>query len=339
MDNKKIFRKLWIPAIISSIGWALSDIADAVVVGNRMGTTGLAAIGLILPVYMINCMIAHGFGIGGSVKYSKLLGNGKPKEAVDSFNRTMQGAMALSVITAIAGNIFMTPLLQLLGTVPADGELFEATRDYLRVFITATPLFYMSNLFNYYLRNDDNGKLAGVGSVVGNLTDIALNIILVLVFGLGTRGAALSTAIGQIIAIAIYSKGILGKGHIIKIKPVKPSLKYSFEIFKDGFSASSSYMFQLVFLLICNRMLIRTGSTTAVAVFDMVQNTSYLILYLYEGTNRAMQPLVSTYHGEHREGGKLSARRLAFSYGGAAGLCSAAFIFLFPQLICALFGV
>ncbi len=337
--TKKIFLKLWIPAIISSVGWALSDIADAVVVGNRMGTVGLAAIGLILPVYMVNCMIAHGFGIGGSVKYSKLLGSGKAKEAVKSFNLTTQGAMAVSIITAIAGNIFMTPLLKLLGTVPADGELFIATRDYLRVFITSTPLFYMSNLFNYYLRNDDNGKLAGVGSVVGNISDIMLNIVFVLVLGTGTRGAALATSAGQIIAIAIYSKGIIGNAHILQLKRIKPSFKYSFEIFREGFSASSSYMFQLVFLLICNRILIRTGSTTAVAVFDMVQNTSYLILYLYEGTNRAMQPLVSTYHGEHREDGKREARSLAFIYGGAAGMCSAVFIFLFPQLICSLFGV
>ena len=70
----RIFRRMWGPAIISSAGWALSDIADAVVVGQRMGAVGLAAIALILPVYMINCMFAHGLGLGGSVRYSRLLG-------------------------------------------------------------------------------------------------------------------------------------------------------------------------------------------------------------------------------------------------------------------------
>ena len=77
----RIFRRMWGPAIISSAGWALSDIADAVVVGQRMGAVGLAAIALILPVYMINCMFAHGLGLGGSVRYSRLLGEGKPGEA------------------------------------------------------------------------------------------------------------------------------------------------------------------------------------------------------------------------------------------------------------------
>lgn len=64
-----MYRRLWAPAMLSSLGWALSDMADAVVVGQRLGTVGLAAISLILPVYMVNCMVAHGFGLGGSVRY------------------------------------------------------------------------------------------------------------------------------------------------------------------------------------------------------------------------------------------------------------------------------
>ena len=61
-----MYRRLWGPAMLSSLGWALSDMADAVVVGQSLGTTGLAAISLILPVYMINCMIVHGLGTAGS---------------------------------------------------------------------------------------------------------------------------------------------------------------------------------------------------------------------------------------------------------------------------------
>ena len=78
----RIFRRgMWGPAIISSAGWALSDVADAVVVGQGDGrAVGLAAIALILPVYMINCMFAHGLGLGGSVRFSRLLGGEKPWE-------------------------------------------------------------------------------------------------------------------------------------------------------------------------------------------------------------------------------------------------------------------
>ena len=97
----RMFRGLWVPAMLSSLGWALSDMADAVVVGQRLGAVGLAAIGLILPVYMINCMFAHGLGLGGSVRYSRLLSQGKTQEAADSFHGVLALALLFSVTTAV----------------------------------------------------------------------------------------------------------------------------------------------------------------------------------------------------------------------------------------------
>ena len=143
-----MYRRLWGPAMLSSLGWALSDIADAVVVGQRLGTVGLAAIGLILPVYMINCMVAHGLGLGGSVRYARLLGEGRAEEAARSFSQVLWLALLLSALTALLGSVFLTPLLALLGTTPEDGALFAATRDYLQILVAATPLFYLSNVLN-----------------------------------------------------------------------------------------------------------------------------------------------------------------------------------------------
>lgn len=137
----RMFRQLWIPAMFSSLGWAFSDMADAVVVGQQLGTVGLAAIGLILPVYMINCMVAHGLGLGGSVRYSRLAGQGDMKEAAESFNGVIALALILSIATAVLGSIFMEPLLAVLGTRPEDGALYTATKAYLQILVAATPFF------------------------------------------------------------------------------------------------------------------------------------------------------------------------------------------------------
>ena len=230
-----MFRRLFIPAVLSSFGWAFSDIADAVVVGQKLGTVGLAAISLILPVYMLNCMFAHGLGISGSVKYSLFLGSGDTGKAQESFAAAFGLTLLLSIGTAVLGTIFIDPLLRLLGTVPEDGELYNATISYLRIQLLATPLFYISNVFNYFLRNDGSEKLAGTGSVVGNLCDIFLNFLLVIVFNLGTGGAALSTAIGQVITISIYLPGFFSKTHFLKFMlPVKGWLKDSVKMLVKG---------------------------------------------------------------------------------------------------------
>lgn len=335
-----MYRRLWAPAMLSSLGWALSDMADAVVVGQRLGTVGLAAISLILPVYMVNCMVAHGFGLGGSVRYSLLMGEGKAEEAGQNFSGVLWLSLLFSGGTALLGTVFLTPLLSLLGTAPADGALFEATRDYLQILVLATPLFYLSNLLNYYLRNDGSQKLAGVGSVTGNLCDIALNIFLVLGLDMGTRGAALSTALGQIVTIAIYLPGLFRRGHDLRLSlPKRGWLREGLSSLRSGLATSVQYLYQMIFFLLCNNLLIRLGGETGVAVFDVLQNTSYLILYLYEGTARAMQPILSTYQGEHNDQGRRSAVKLGFGTGAAVGGTLCLLIALWPGSMCGLFGI
>ncbi len=335
----RMFCRLWGPAMLSSLGWALSDMADAVVVGQKLGTVGLAAIALILPVYMINCMFAHGLGLGGSVHYARLMGQGRTQEAVSHANAVFLLTGILSAATAVVGSLAIRPLLGLLGTSPGDGALYAATEDYLRVLVASAPLFYFSNVFNYYLRNCGEQRRAGAGSVTGNLCDIALNVLLVTVLDMGTRGAALSTTLGQIITIGIYLPGFFGKSPLRFGIPKTVMLMKAVRALGAGLSTSVQYLYQMIFFLLCNNLLIRMGGETAVAVFDVIQNTSYLILYLYDGTGRAMQPILSTYQGEHNRRGKKNAARLGFACGMAAGGLLIALTELWPEGLCRLFGV
>lgn len=326
--------------MLSSAGWALSDMADAVVVGQRMGATGLAAISLILPVYMINCMVAHGLGLGGSIQFSTLLSNGQEAKAKKVFSAILLGAAVCSLSTAVFGNLFIAQLLALLGTVMEDGDLFYSTRDYLQILLMASPLFYLSNILNYFLRNDSCQKIASIGSVTGNICDIALNIFFVLGMNMGTRGAALSTAVGQVITISIYLGGLWKREHHLHIElPGKEGMGVILSCMRDGMATSVQYLYQMIFFLICNNILIRISGESGVAVFDLVQNTSYLILYLYEGTARAMQPILSTYHGEHNYQGRRYATVLGFLSGILAGSLMIGLVVLLPRYFCLLFGI
>lgn len=335
-----MYRRLWAPAMLSSLGWALSDMADAVVVGQRLGMVGLAAIGLILPVYMINCMVVHGLGLGGSVRFARLLSQGEAEQALRSFRQVLLLALLLSGLTAAAGSLFLPQLLRILGTAPEDGALYAATRDYLQVLILSTPLFYLSNLLNYYLRNDGEQRRAGTGSVVGNLCDIAFNIFLVLVLNMGTRGAALSTTLGQVVSIAIYLPGLFRPaGNLRPGLPGRGWLAPACSSMRAGMATSVQYLYQMIFFLLSNNLLMAMGGEMGVAAFDVLQNASYLILYLYEGTARAMQPILSTYQGEYNRVGRRTMGVLGFGSGMAVGGALILLVELWPMGICLLFGV
>ena len=335
-----MFRRLFFPSIIFSTGWALSDIVDSVVVGQKLGTTGLAAMGMVLPIYMIDAALAHGFGVGGSVRFSKLLAHGDSAAANRSFRQTVFTALAITVAAAVAGLCFMDGLLYLLGATRASAEVLQATRDYAEVLVAEMPLFALAHILNYYLYNDDGQKLAVTGAVCSYSCDIALNFLFVFGFGLGMRGAALATLAGHAITISAYVGGLFFREHHLRFGwPGQAWLAEGLRNLKAGLSSSVSWAYQLVFYVVCNNALVRLGGDPALAVFDLLQNTSYMMLYLFEGTSRAMQPLLSTFYGENGDSDMRETRTLGRLYGCAIGAVMIVAVEIWPSILTSLFGV
>ena len=77
MKNKKVLyvrhmlHAALFPSFVSAMALALADIADAVVVGTKIGENGLAAIGIVMPIYMIYNIIGYGLSIGGEVRQGR----------------------------------------------------------------------------------------------------------------------------------------------------------------------------------------------------------------------------------------------------------------------------
>ena len=336
----KMFYRMLIPSVISSFGFALADMADALVVGSRLGETGLAATSLALPVYMLINLFMDGFGIGGSVYFSQKLGEGDTEQARNCFNRTWTAVLAFGLITAAVINIFPQQCLGLLGTVPSDGEVYTACLDYIRIVALGAPLLMLNVVFANLLRNDNNPKLASVGFLIGNTCDILLNIVFVIFLDLGTKGAALSTVTGSLIAVIIYMPGIIGnKAGVIKIQRFVPNLRQVMRFFRTGFSTSSKHLLQLVFFLVINRLLMEKSGESGVAVFDIVYNVSFFTTYLYEGISEAAQPLVSTFTGENNESDCKYVLHLSKIWALILGFFVTVLIAVFAKGISAFFGI
>ncbi|MBQ3546048.1 MAG: multidrug transporter [Lachnospiraceae bacterium] len=337
--SKKMFSRLLAPSLISYIGLAFGDVADAVVVGNKLGVTGLAAISLALPVFMIINVIMHGFGSGGAIIYSRLMGEGKHKEAVSSFNSVLRTSIIISVILAIVGNIFMEQLLKILGTVPKDGDLYNTAFEYINIIVTGMPVIMIGYILNYYLRNSGSEKLASLGFTVANIVDISLNIIFVLILEIGVKGAAYATVIGQMVAIVFYLPSILKKKNNLYFSIKGDNLFNTFKCFRVGFSSSVQYVFTFIFILSVNNILMVLSGDVGVAIFDLIQNVSFLVLYLYEGVAKASQPLVSTFCGERNTSGQKTILTYSIVSGTIAGGVAILIIAVFPEFMCNIFGL
>ena len=348
--RKMFFQVLW-PSLISAMALSVANMADAVTVGNRMGESGLAAIGLVTPLYMIYNVVGLGFSAGGGVTHSRLAAAGREADALAHFRYLAVWLLAVSLGLALLGNLLMQPLLNLLGADKAQSALRKLCEEYARPIVSASPIFLLNFLLYDLVRCDNGAELATMGFSVGCVVDLLLNILFVLVLGWGVPGSAWATVIAQTMSVAIISTHFFrGKGilHVKRLCSAPGNTRMSSEAahsLRIGFSTSARYVFQFLFLMLGNRLLLQAGERGVingeiyVAVFDVVMNVSYLAYGIYQAFSDTMQPLASTFSAEHDKASLRYLLVLAIQYGLIVGAVISGLICLLANPVSQLFGL
>ena len=345
------YRVLW-PALISAVALAVADTADALVVGAQVGEKGLAAIGIVTPVYMLYNLIGYGFSTGGCVTHGKLTSAGRNYDALCHFRVLTVWLLGISAVIAIAGNLLMTPLLSLLGADSSRPELLALCESYARPLVAATPIFMLNFILYDFVRCDSNARLASLGFSLGCGVDLGLNLLLVLGLGMGVQGSIIATVSAQAVSVIVLSIHLFTKTGVLRFRDILRAVADPKEIRRDvttsltiGFSTSIRYVFQFLFLPLGNRLLLRAGDLGIidgdlyVAVFDVVMNVSYVAFSVYQASSETMQPLASVFSEEHDRASLKCVLRLALVWGLILGAAAAGLLALFAGPVSAFFGV
>ena len=350
---RKMFLRMLPPSMFSAVALALANTADALVVGNRVGEAGLATIGLATPVYLFYSLLGMGYASGAGITHARLTASEDRETALAHCRRISAELLLIGVAIAVLGNLFLGPLLTGLGAGPDNPQLRELCAGYVQPLVTAAPLFFLNFLLYFFVRSDDHPGLASLGYSTGGILDLALNILFVLVLGMGVQGAVYATIVAQTVSVAILSvhlfsgrKGILRLKAILSVKPErKKAAAACRESLKAGFSSSASYLFQFLFLLLGNHLLLSAGTKgaldgeLAVAVFDLVLNASFVMVSVYQASSEAMQPLAATFSAEHDRQSLSALLRIMLESGLAAGAVLAGILALCAGPVAALFGL
>ena len=337
--TQKIFYRFLFPAVTAAVCLGLANLADALCVGMMMGQPALAAISLVSPIYMVFNVLHVGMAVGGSVIFAQLMGSGKVRQAVDVFRQMLMLALAVSVLLAVLGEVFADPLIRLLGADPGMEDVYQMTRAYAVRLLAAAPLFFFNMLFSCFLRCDDGERRASVGLAVSNLLDVGLSFVFVLGFDMGINGAVYATIAGVGVAVLIYLPHFTQKTSILRLGFARPDFKKMLRCYRTGFSSSSQYIWQFLFFLIINHLLIGRHGESGLAVFNVVLNLSYLVGGVFEGVANTIQPMAATFHGERNRQAERETLRMGLKWGGVLGLPLLAAVALFAAQIARVFGL
>lgn len=217
MTDGPLLSKIWVftlPIIAAGILQLLYNAADMVVVGNAVGEVALAAVGSTSSMIALLVNFFMGLSIGSNVLVSRLFGAGD-KEGIHSAVHT---AMLLSVISGlivgIAGFLFCKPLLVIMGT--PKNVLPEAVL-YARIYFCGVPAMSIYNFGAAILRSIGDSKRPMIFLALSGLVNVVLNLVFVLIFGMGADGVALATSISQFISAYLVVNSLMKEENELKL--------------------------------------------------------------------------------------------------------------------------
>ena len=130
---RRMFYRFLVPSLATSFFLSLSNIVDSLVIGQRMQESGLAAVSLALPIFMVYNVLDIALSTGGAMTYAQLLGVGEPKKARANFTQVTVTALLMRLPFVLLG-LLGTPLVtRLLGASPEQREVYQYTQEYARI--------------------------------------------------------------------------------------------------------------------------------------------------------------------------------------------------------------
>lgn len=179
-----LYLSFLIPTMIATLSNSLYCLADVYFVSIGSGTMGLAAVNIVMPMYTLYSAIGLLFGVGASTVIAIERGGSNTRRAQQAFTMSALMMTAISIVMTALSLFALRPLACLLG---ADETLLPYVIEYLRPIVIGTPAFILMYASGILLRADDAPKLAMFSMLIGNLANIVLDYVFVIVLKGGLR--------------------------------------------------------------------------------------------------------------------------------------------------------
>ncbi len=195
----KLIPKMAIPTIVAFLINSIYSLADTYFVSS-LGTNATAAVSVNSSLDQLIMMAGSMLAVGANSYIARLLGKGDEKKASKVLSTAFFIAMGLGALLMVFGNIFMTPMVRLLGATPTCEQY---SIDYATYVLYAAPFMAANFVMNQCLRSEGSATFSMIGMGFGGILNCVLDPIFIFTFDMGVAGASLATAISKWVSFAI----------------------------------------------------------------------------------------------------------------------------------------
>ena len=276
----KLITTLSVPTIISMLVTSLYNMADTFFV-SKLGTSASGAVGIVFSVMAIIQAVGFTFGMGSGSWISRLLGAKDEEKSKEVAATGFYSAIFLGVVMTVLGEWKMDELMRILG---ASETILPFAREYASFILLAAPIMASSFVLNNILRSEGHAKFSMIGITTGGILNIALDPLFIFGFKMGIKGAALATALSQVISFLILlSYFLMGKTTTkLGIHRLSKNPQIYLQIVKNGMPSFSRQGLASIASILLNKQAMIYGDA-AVAAMAIVSKIFMMIFSVMIG--------------------------------------------------------
>lgn len=284
-----------IPSIIMMIFTSIYGVVDGYFVSNVVGKTPFAAVNLIMPFLMIFGAIGFMIGTGGSAIIARTLGMGDRERANRVFSMLIYTTIVIGIIISVIGAAFLRPISILLG---AKGEVIDYCVNYGRIIMFALTFFMLQNVFQSFLVTAEKPKLGLYVTVAAGVTNMVGDFLLVKVFALGVEGAALATALSQLVGGLIpLIYFIRPNSSLLRLTRAGVDWKVLLHTCTNGSSELMSNISMSVVNMLYNMQLLKYAGEDGVAAYGVIMYVNFIFVAIFIGYAIGSAPIIGFNYG------------------------------------------
>lgn len=228
----KALLAMGIPTMIGMLVNAFYNLVDAYFVGG-LGESQMGAISVVYPLGQVVVGLGLLFGNGAASYISRLLGRGDKENADKVASTALYSSVSVGAVIIIISMVFLHPILKLLG---ATDSILPYAATYAGIYIVSCIFNVFNVTMNNIVTSEGAAKTTMCALLTGAVLNIALDPLFIYVFDLGVAGAAIATAISQIVSTCVYLTYIFRKKSVFhfRVKDCTYTKETMSEIFKIG---------------------------------------------------------------------------------------------------------
>ena len=335
MSNKLIGRML-AAQVLSAMTVSLCLLIDNIMINRFLGMEAIAAYELANPVLLIIGALASVLSAGVQVACSKSLGEGSQEET----NRGYSTAVAIMLAVSLPFTVFVLllrgPLASAMGAGSSPG-LFSMTKDYLAGFVIGAPATMAALILVPFLQMAGKSGLL-IAAVLGmTVSDVAFDLLNVLVFHGGMFGMGLASSLSYYVALLTALFYFLSRKCAFRFSRRLISRKKAAELFRGGFPSAFTMVSGVLMVFFMNRLLMRTGGAEAVAAYAVISGILNVSNSVSTGMNGVTLTLSGILYSEEDRNGLRRLLSALPKFGALLGLAASALFFVLAPACVSLF--